>query len=1484
MQRDAPCSVTMVFNRELNSFQMLETDIDPEPYSDHHLLHLLFAASKQGVLVWRALYNKQNEPVDFKLVFVNDAARVSAKESWRVGKKMSRLSAFGKDLSPYLEVIHTLESYEGKITRGRKSLPFQAISLQKNLLVLCFLDEAEQQKSPDFTQGIELILDTIPDIVSRWDEEGRLLFANIEMANKTGVSNEQLYGKTKMEMGMPLDNAIPWTDKVKQVFKTGAPAEHYNYLLGAGKKIDLYSRLVPERNAEGQIVSVLAISRDITDIKKIEQELQAKNKSLEDAQKLGQIGDFYFDLWNENVVWSNELYYLMGVEPGKPMNFEEAVSFYVEKDKNELIRLVNQSFETGKGFEKIAEFIPRGQQQSQNLYIKAEIEKDEKGNHLGVRGVVMLCNFDEETFVPRKNEKDGLRDVRNLLYKSQQKYKVLFNSIDEGFCIIELMFGERGEIKDMYFREINEAFTKHTGLHDVIDKTVAELLPDFESYWMDIYTNVFNTGKPVREESYLPTVDRWYSNHFIRMEDNTGTFVAIVFDDITERKRIERNQAILTEVSKDLVELDNVTGAIEHLGEKIATHFGVAWCMFAELTDDLETAVAYGWHGEGVPSLNGTYRIRELWAPEQLAKIGAGETIVVNDAQIHSRPYAAIYAKLGIASYLSVPISREGNFRFLYIIMDTKPRQWRVDEVELMEELVSRIGTRLERVRAEEALKEFNIRLEQQVSDRTTELRANKELLQSIMDVSPTSILYGKAIRNTQETIEDFDFVAINEKWTQGTQVLMAELHANKQLSTKNTELFERYVKAVELNTPQDFEIHHTHEGENNWYRIVVVKLGDGIMLSAENITERKLAEQAIQNQSDILEAVYNAALTGLQIFKSIRNANGAIVDFEWTYATKIIEDFVGLGPLVGRRLLELVDADGWLEKYKTVIETGITAKLEQSFEYNKENHWFDVFVIKHGDGLVLAMEDIPKRKKAEAALHEHVNLLTEAERLAHMGSWEWNLSKNQMKWSDELYKIYQAEKDDLGITYQDFRKYVHPDDRSLLDAKINKALSDLTPFHSVYRIRVKGKSIRYLKSTAVVMSNEEGTPTAMTGIVQDITEQYRMKEETEKAVEEKQSAIEALYFKQQFLSNMSHEIRTPLTAIIGFTEEVMKTSLDSTQLQYLNAIKISGDSLLLLVNDVLDLAKVDAGKMKFDEQPFYLDTCISNMLLLFETKIQQKKLTLVENYDSRIPTVLLGDSARLNQIILNLVSNAVKFTQTGTITVDVILKEETEDEVIIDFSITDTGIGIQSHYLDKIFESFQQSESFTARVYGGTGLGLSIVKQLTEAQGGNVFVESTLGRGSSFTVRMPFKKAKSKQAVRIAESINNGEPRYIGDKKIQVLVAEDVELNQFLMTVVLSNMGLIPDIASNGKEAVEKLRKKKYDIVLMDLHMPIMNGFEATEIIRQEVDAQLPIIALTADVTSTDVKRIKSCGINDYITKPIDQEKLYRKIVEYVL
>lgn len=456
----------------------------------------------------------------------------------------------------------------------------------------------------------------------------------------------------------------------------------------------------------------------------------------------------------------------------------------------------------------------------------------------------------------------------------------------------------------------------------------------------------------------------------------------------------------------------------------------------------------------------------------------------------------------------------------------------------------------------------------------------------------------------------------------------------------------------------------------------------------------------------------------------------------------------------------------------------------------------------------------------------------------------------------------------------------LHPDDIQLVMSVYEPAFKNRESYTIPnFRLKRHDGEYRWFTFQATPRYLPNGEFEGYMGVGFDITDQKLFELDL---IQEKIKAENAVQAKQQFLSNMSHEIRTPMNAIVGFTNLILKTELNDSQIQYLEAIKVSGDALVVLINDILDLAKVDSGKMTFEKTAFDLVDCIHKIVQLFEIKLKEKKLKFNLNLDDTIPNQIIGDPMRLRQVILNLLSNAVKFTDKGGISLDVKVLSHIKNKITIAFKISDTGIGIANEKLGVIFNNFEQAYAETSANYGGTGLGLAIVKKLVENQGGTIDTESEVGKGTTFSFILEF-ETNDKQDY-LPKSTTENEmicQSGIELKNIKILVAEDVLLNQMLIKIVLGNFNFEVDIAENGKIAIEKLQNNIYDLLLMDLHMPEMNGFEATRYIREEMKSQIPIIALTADVTQADIDKCLAIGMHDYISKPIDEALLYKKIVK---
>lgn len=398
-----------------------------------------------------------------------------------------------------------------------------------------------------------------------------------------------------------------------------------------------------------------------------------------------------------------------------------------------------------------------------------------------------------------------------------------------------------------------------------------------------------------------------------------------------------------------------------------------------------------------------------------------------------------------------------------------------------------------------------------------------------------------------------------------------------------------------------------------------------------------------------------------------------------------------------------------------------------------------------------------------------------------------------------------------------------------------------------------------------------ENQRNALSIVAKHVINQLELRTKNIELDAQRKIAERAVLAKDSFLANMSHEIRTPLNAIIGFTDLLAQTKLDATQHDYIDSVQIAGENLLLIINDILDLSKIESGNLTIETEPFNLKKTLKHVYNLLKVKVP-KDIEFNLFLDADMPEMVVGDQGRLNQVLVNLVGNALKFTEDGEVTVSVKMVEETDNHYALRFSVKDTGIGIPENKLKTIFERFTQAEESTTRRFGGTGLGLSIVKQLIELQNAEIQVKSKEGRGSEFFFVLTYEKAAYTETKTETLSGEN-----LG--RLKILLCEDNVLNQKLAKSVINNFGFELDIAENGEVGIELLLKNEYDLVLMDLQMPVKDGYQTTEYIRKNMNSSIPIVAMTAHSLIGEQERCYDVGMNAYVPKPFKQAVLLEAI-----
>lgn len=505
-------------------------------------------------------------------------------------------------------------------------------------------------------------------------------------------------------------------------------------------------------------------------------------------------------------------------------------------------------------------------------------------------------------------------------------------------------------------------------------------------------------------------------------------------------------------------------------------------------------------------------------------------------------------------------------------------------------------------------------------------------------------------------------------------------------------------------------------------------------------------------------------------------------------------------------------------------------------------------------------------------------------------GIFEWTLDKETAYYSTQFWAMLGHERDRFPQTMQAFRDILHPEDRERVLSHLERYLSgELPDYLIIFRMRHKSGRWVWINARGKALYDDKGRPYRMVGAHTDISHIKAYEEKLQKA---KETAEKASRAKTDFLAHMSHEIRTPLTAISGIAEifEKYQGNLDPKQQQLVRTLNSSTQSLKELVSDILDFSKIESGELELEESPFSLQNLFEQVISIVSVKAHEKGIDFRFDYDDVRRQRILGDRARLRQVLINLVGNAVKFTDKGSVEITA-TRTLKNGEPYLRIDVRDTGIGIDSKHFDMIFERFKQADSSVSRKYGGTGLGLPISQRLARLMGGNITVESALGKGSTFTLMLPVRQEEEIAEADSDQTLSHSLTETIREQGVKaqkrILLVEDYEGNVVLLSYLLDNIGCPYDVARTGLEALNMWKQRAYDVILMDVQMPEMDGFTATaQIRRMEQEKSLPrtpIIGMTAHALVGDKEKCIEAGMDSYLPKPIVEIDLKAKIAEYL-
>jgi PAS domain S-box-containing protein len=537
--------------------------------------------------------------------------------------------------------------------------------------------------------------------------------------------------------------------------------------------------------------------------------------------------------------------------------------------------------------------------------------------------------------------------------------------------------------------------------------------------------------------------------------------------------------------------------------------------------------------------------------------------------------------------------------------------------------------------------------------------------------------------------------------------------------------------------------------------------------------------------------------------------------------------------------------------------------------------------------GAVGVYKDISEKKELAKKVKEYEERWRLALEGGRLGVWDWNINTNEVLCSNLFRAILGYEEGGLFNTFDKVMSIIHPNDRSFVKDKLNKHLQG-EEYDVEFRMKCKDGKYKWLRSKGKVSElTGDGRQLRMVGIHEDITHrkliEQELKEKYAQLEEMKQKAENANKAKSLFLANVSHEIRTPLNGIFGVIQLLQSANTNSIQDKYVRMLKESADTLALIINDILDITKIESGALKLNDEPFNLRSTINNVYNSLLMEGNAKGLEVGLYIDPDIDFQVTGDELRLKQILANLISNAIKFTDTGYVSFSIKMISSNDRSEKIEFKIKDSGIGIEDGLKDKIFHNFCQGDISLNKKYTGTGLGLAIAKQIALSMNGDIYFESIVGQGSTFYFTCEFTKINKSMTYKKNIESERKDTKTVGDKVI--LCVEDNIINQEVVERIIKRRGYKYIAAYNGEEALNTLKTSKVDLILMDIQMPGMNGFEATRIIRSsEGDVKnIPIIAMTAYAMREDKDKCIQAGMDGYISKPFTIENLYSLLEHYL-
>lgn len=991
---------------------------------------------------------------------------------------------------------------------------------------------------------------------------------------------------------------------LNEAITTAQPYEYTRRVLkknGQWAKVESHGKVVT--NAEGKAVKLLGVVRDITDRSQTEEQLQTSNQMLQATL--------------DSTTYAFQAFKAIRNHEGKIIDFEWILTNKAWNDPygpmagKRLLAHNPGVIDTGL-FEKFIRVTETGETINHEQFYNHEQFNGWFHQTLVKMGDGFLMNT--ENITERKNaEQEILRLEDEMARQMSNKYYSLFNAIDEGFLVIELLYDAGNQPNDFRYLEVNPAFTRQVGLNNVTGKLVSEVAPNLEQSFLDTYHRILQTGDPVRFEEYNADTSRWYNVYASRIGDSGSRKLALVFADITGRRQDEQRRDFMMHLSDALRPLSNPVAVQEAATRITMQHFGCDRCYYSEVING-QAIIRRDAAGPGMPSVAGSYHLKSM--PIFAKVIEAGQPFVVNEVSqspLVDDNLRQMCLQLQVISFVDVPVIKEGQPMGILCIVQSSPRQWTEAETLLATEVAERIWTAIERARAEDALRlseerlrlfvaassnmvyrmsadwsqmysltgknflidapgpiinwvdvyipdsersrvwnvirycikhkktfelehqvllpgglvgwvfsravpmldelgnitewmgagnditarkeaelqlqQFNIRLEQEVSDRTTELRKTKELLQATLDSNPEMIQVFKAVRNNEGTIIDFEWTLNNAASEQIYGDVIGRRLLEVTPGTRQEGIFAKFAEVTETGIPQQYDRHYVHEQFDGWFHQSVVKLGDGVATNTINISERKNAELALKQSRDQLQSIFDTTLVGMSVFEPVYGADGSITDFRILIVNHKIEQSTGLQNMTGQLYSQLFPGIKKMGLFNLMVKTyqsGESGQMEYHYTYEGVDRWYSTMFVKGDNTLVCTNLDITERIQAEQERFKNYLLLQQSEQLSQTGSWDFNLRTGLMSWSEGMYRLFGLQHE-TEITPEIYLQYATPECQPTAKHIISRLRNAEGDFEETMKIKV-GNGVKIIHLKATVVKNEEGYPIRLLGVDMDVT------------------------------------------------------------------------------------------------------------------------------------------------------------------------------------------------------------------------------------------------------------------------------------------------------------------------------------------------------------------------------------------------------------